>query len=263
MKILKITLAFTVLSLVFISCNKESTTDTPQDNEKVSLSETANIVTKSLNTNVSENNGSATDLGDSLEFDFCFKFVYPITLAYNNGTEIIVASDQQLLTIIASLTESLYIDRIGFPFRIETMNGQQTISTEGEFLTAISSCDVDADGIPNYLDADDDGDGIIDVDEDLDHNGIETNDDTDGDGIPNYQDSDDDGDGVLTQDEDNDHDGDVTNDDSDGDGVPDYQDTDSDNDGIDDGSDPDADGDGVDDDQEGDDDGGDDDGDNG
>ena len=49
--------------------------------------------------------------------------------------------------------------------------------------------------------ADQDGDGILSIDEDLNHDGDFTNDDTDGDGIPNYLDRDDDGDGYLTKEE--------------------------------------------------------------
>lgn len=49
--------------------------------------------------------------------------------------------------------------------------------------------------------ADQDGDGINSNDEDLNGDGIFTNDDTDGDGIPNYLDTDDDGDGHLTRNE--------------------------------------------------------------
>ena len=47
--------------------------------------------------------------------------------------------------------------------------------------------------------ADQDGDGILSIDEDLNHNGIFTDDDTDADGIPNYADADDDGDGTGTR----------------------------------------------------------------
>lgn len=47
--------------------------------------------------------------------------------------------------------------------------------------------------------SDADNDGILSIDEDLNGNGIFTDDDTDGDGIPNYLDSDDDGDGMLTK----------------------------------------------------------------
>jgi hypothetical protein len=50
-------------------------------------------------------------------------------------------------------------------------------------------------------DSDPDGDGIFSNDEDLNHNGIFTDDDTDGDGIYNYRDTDDDGDGHLTRNE--------------------------------------------------------------
>jgi len=46
--------------------------------------------------------------------------------------------------------------------------------------------------------SDPDADGILSINEDLNGNGIFTDDDTDGDGIPNYRDADDDGDGVLT-----------------------------------------------------------------
>jgi FKBP-type peptidyl-prolyl cis-trans isomerase FkpA len=49
--------------------------------------------------------------------------------------------------------------------------------------------------------ADQDLDGILSVDEDLNGDLDPTNDDTDGDGKPNYQDIDDDGDGALTKNE--------------------------------------------------------------
>ena len=48
---------------------------------------------------------------------------------------------------------------------------------------------------------DQDGDGILSVFEDLDGDGLELNDDTDENGIPNFADPDDDGDGRLTKDE--------------------------------------------------------------
>jgi hypothetical protein len=76
--------------------------------------------------------------------------------------------------------------------------------------------DTDGDGIPNYWDLDDDGDGIPDAKEGWG--------DTDGDGIPDCRDSDSDNDGIPDAIE-----GDV---DTDGDGIPDFRDWDSDNDGI-------------------------------
>lgn len=75
---------------------------------------------------------------------------------------------------------------------------------------------------------DDDNDGIINVYED-----------DDGDGINNHDDDDDDNDGVLdVDDSDND-------DDHDGDGIDDTEDEDDDNDGIDDDNDKDDDNDGI------------------
>ncbi|APY11998.1 hypothetical protein BWZ22_12490 [Seonamhaeicola sp. S2-3] len=81
----------------------------------------------------------------------------------------------------------------------------------------------------------DDGDGIDSALEDINGNGDLTDDDTDNDGIPNYKDADDDGDNVLTKDEnpDPDGDGDLSDaQDTDNDGIPDYLDADDDGDGV-------------------------------
>jgi hypothetical protein len=89
----------------------------------------------------------------------------------------------------------------------------------------------------------DDNDGIPAEDEDINGNGDLTDDDTDQDGIPNYLDADDDGDNVLTEDEidTEDLDGDGNpftnplNTDADfinGDVDPDYLDIDDDADGV-------------------------------
>lgn len=64
------------------------------------------------------------------------------------------------------------------------------------------SLDSDGDGIPDYLDQDDDNDNVKTINEI--YNSDNSNDptvnplDTDGDGIPDYLDPDDDGDGILT-----------------------------------------------------------------
>ncbi len=91
---------------------------------------------------------------------------------------------------------------------------------------------------------DSDADGIPDVYEDFDGDGILDNDDTDNDGLANYLDDDDDGDGVLTIFEATDEDGNPI--DTDGDTDVDYLDNDDDGDGIltqDEGADPNMDGD--------------------
>ncbi|MCK0132658.1 gliding motility-associated C-terminal domain-containing protein, partial [Flavobacteriaceae bacterium F08102] len=84
----------------------------------------------------------------------------------------------------------------------------------------------DTDGTENvdYRDIDDDGDGVLTYDEDLNGNGDPFDDDTDNDLQPNYLDIDDDGDGILTIVE-----GTGNND---SDAYPDYLDIDADGDGI-------------------------------
>ncbi len=74
--------------------------------------------------------------------------------------------------------------------------------------------------------ADHDNDSILSIEEDPDGDGNPFNDDTDMDRIPNYRDADDDGDGILTIKE-YDRDGDGYPDDEDNDGVPNYLDQDS------------------------------------
>ncbi|MFI2743940.1 hypothetical protein ACG2LH_14480 [Zhouia sp. PK063] len=86
-------------------------------------------------------------------------------------------------------------DNDGIPSNLEDINGNGDLTDD----------DTDGDGIPNYLDTDDDGDNVLTSGE-----GVKIKDgaisdetlDTDGDGIPNYLDTDDDGDGVLTKYED-------------------------------------------------------------
>ena len=58
--------------------------------------------------------------------------------------------------------------------------------------------DTDNDGIIDALDTDDDNDGVLTKQEDLNHDGTPINDDTDDNGIPNYLDNNDDGDSLLT-----------------------------------------------------------------
>ncbi|WP_281540821.1 Ig-like domain-containing protein [Maribacter aestuarii] len=142
-----------------------------------------------------------------------------------------------------------------FSFTMETESSLEDVS-----LTLYT--DTDGDKVPNHVDIDDDGDGIIDSVEDA--NEDEDNDpsthptDTDGDGIPDYLDIDSDNDGILDNVEAQlsenfiapcgiDSDGNGLDDhyeetpgscgglipvDTDRDHIPDYLDIDSDNDGI-------------------------------
>ncbi len=95
---------------------------------------------------------------------------------------------------------------------------------EVDLLDVNNVVDTDGDGIPDALDTDDDGDGVLTRDEDNNGDGDPSDDDTDGDGTPDYIDTDDDGDGVPSIDE--------RGQDTDGDGIDDAIDTDDDGDGV-------------------------------
>ncbi|PHS10064.1 MAG: hypothetical protein COA88_03300 [Kordia sp.] len=71
-------------------------------------------------------------------------------------------------------------DSDGVPTYIEDLNSDHDLNND----------DSDLDGVPNYVDTNDDNDPILTINEDIDEDGDPTNDDTDGDGIPNYLDSD-------------------------------------------------------------------------
>jgi len=96
-------------------------------------------------------------------------------------------------------TEILDHDFDGISSYLEDLNGDLSLGND----------DTDEDGIPNFIDRDDDNDGTLTVEEDLED--IDPNVDSNGDGI---------------LDNDLDGDGDPTNDDTDGDGTPNYLDTD-------------------------------------
>ena len=93
--------------------------------------------------------------------------------------------------------------RLGFA-AVSTATGDASVGNFFDVIGVFEKCtypDFDGDGTPDHLDADDDGDGIPTIDEDVDGDGDPRNDDTDGDGAPNYLDVDADGDGLTDADE--------------------------------------------------------------
>lgn len=100
---------------------------------------------------------------------------------------------------VTTITTYVDDDEDGIPSDVEDDN------LDGDNDPSTNATDTDGDGIPDYLDADDDNDNVLTRDEK--HNYSEADGllkalDTDGDGIPDYLDNDDDGDGVLTRHED-------------------------------------------------------------
>ena len=117
-------------------------------------------------------------------------------------------------TFYITLTED---DNDGIPAILEDINQNGDLNDD----------DTDGDGIPNYMDVDDDGDNVLTTSEGVNYSvedGLTLALDTDNDGIPNYLDNDDDNDGTLTIDEENSstQDNNPTNDVTDTTAGPDY-----------------------------------------
>ena len=147
MKNLKLLIYTLILGIAFSSCtNKEPFQPVDQSQE----SETVQNVITELRTHI-DNNGNlipAKNPANNIIFDFCFDFVYPIELIYNNGSTVTVNSFQELITVIINSTPNLYIVGIVFPFDVEVYNPVTneieiiTIHNETEFIALLESCDL-------------------------------------------------------------------------------------------------------------------------
>lgn len=120
---------------------------------------------------------------------------------------------------IKVITTFIEDDGDGIPAVLEDLNEDGNLNND----------DTDMDGIPNYLDDDDDGDNVPTIDEGHNYsasNGLANAQNTDNEGDPDYLDNDDDNDGVPTRDEENEsQDQDPTNDIATGQTIPDYLNT--------------------------------------
>ena len=138
-------------------------------------------------------------------------------------------------TNIAVNTETLYANVNGeiksVVLRVIDCNSDydlDSVDTANEDLNAdtnLANDDTDLDGMPNFIDNDDDGDMILtDVEYVFARNVASAVVilDTDSDGIPNYLDSDDDGDGLLTINEDYNGNNNPADDDTNANSIPDY-----------------------------------------
>jgi len=124
----------------------------------------------------------------------------------------------------------------------ETPDPNYPSDTDGDGLEDANDPDDDGDGIltvdegllgSDHLNPDDDNDGVPTAEEDAGDDGDWASDDADGDGIPDFLDDDEDGDGISMEWEGDGKGGFVDDIDSDGDGIVDRLDADDDDDGVD------------------------------
>jgi hypothetical protein len=135
MKKLKLILVlFVVSTTIFQSC---SSNDDSVNTEK---STALRMFLREMKT--ANNISGRTSSDDS---NICFEFVYPITLSYNNGTTVSISSQIDLISILETETDELYIEGIAFPFDILVAGNTSpvTITSEEGFWEVIQTCDMD------------------------------------------------------------------------------------------------------------------------
>jgi hypothetical protein len=142
MKKIKILLLLLTISVAgFYSC----TDNDPVENEVVT---TKSIGIRTVLNYIKKGNNSAGRSSQSTSLQstsFGFDFVYPITLSYNNGTTITVASYEGLIEVLTNENENLYIDGIAFPFQVVLASDGSTvtINNEEEFWDLIDTIEIE------------------------------------------------------------------------------------------------------------------------
>jgi len=142
MKKLKLLFLFVAISFATLySCTDNDSVQNEVVTEKsFSLRTVLNELKKS--NNIAGRSANDTIVNDSIPL--CFEFVYPLNLAYNNGTVVSVASMDGIIELLSNETESLYIEGIEFPFQVTLAAADSatpiTISNESDFEALVASC---------------------------------------------------------------------------------------------------------------------------
>ncbi len=148
-KLVLITLFFSLFT--FVSCKDESVEAPKLTVESAAIKSSLSVLKTHFNEDgsISRDGQNPTN---NIIFDFCFDFVYPITLSYNTGTEVTVQGIDGLIDILVNMTDDLYINGIAFPFDVEIFNADTgafevlTINNEGAFMSLLETCSIDDSG---------------------------------------------------------------------------------------------------------------------
>jgi hypothetical protein len=138
-----------MMLLVLVSCTNSESVIEEQQLTKESEAIITSLTQLRQNFNDDGNLNNDENHSGNIVFDFCFDFVYPLTLSYNNGTTVIVDNLDSLIDIMLGSNNELYINGIAFPFDVELYSDDTnaieviTINNEEEFIDLLEICDFD------------------------------------------------------------------------------------------------------------------------
>lgn len=131
-KLLFLLLAFSAVT--FYSCSDENPI-----NNTVAATQKSIALRTSLN-EIKKANEISGKTNTTLTNPFCFEFVYPLSLSFNNGTVVTVANFTGLIDLLASENSAFYLEGIHFPFQVAYGGSLHTINSESDFVSLIIMC---------------------------------------------------------------------------------------------------------------------------
>ncbi len=155
-------LYFLIVSSFLISTYSCVNNDSSYENLEPDIEESASL-TYVLNEMEAffDNEGNPTSSQNptgNFIMDFCFDFVYPITLIYNTGATVTVSNFDDFIAILLNTSENLYLTGIDFPFQVQVYNEETqsieiiTIENESQFQNLINSCNFNDCNCPTEYD---------------------------------------------------------------------------------------------------------------
>jgi hypothetical protein len=141
MKIFKLFLLLVAISSVtFYSCSDSSPIENDTTTQKsVALRTTIFELIKANPPGDRPANSTKANRSTPIN-PFCFEFVYPIVMSYNNGTAVTISSSEGLWSIINNESPNLFLEGVVFPFQVYFDATLMTINSESEFVALINNC---------------------------------------------------------------------------------------------------------------------------
>ena len=144
-KYVKLIFGFFIILVISIACtNDDSNIELAEVHQSTSIQSALNQLRSYYHEDGTIN--EEMNPTNNLVFDFCFEFIYPLSLSYNNEVIVTVNSVEELVNVIINSSQDLYITGVVFPFDVTLYDIEsnelivQTINNEEEFSNLIANC---------------------------------------------------------------------------------------------------------------------------